>query len=154
MKLLINKEPNSRLAFFYKQFTPLLFLLTNCFLYTNGQISIDANSVISENFNAIGSSATASLPANWKMSPAGTSAPTWNDANNLTNINFEASSGTPTHGGRYNWGKTGGTDRSIGFISSANYPSPNSIMAWCKNTGTQSMTSLTVSYDLYQFRIF
>src|SRR6478609_3638733 len=101
MKLLINKEPNSRLAFFYKQLTLLLFLLSYCSLYTNGQISIDANSTILENFNAIGSSATASLPANWKMSPAGTSAPTWNDANNLAATNFAASSGAPITGGRY-----------------------------------------------------
>src|SRR5689334_1181213 len=129
-----------------------LFLATYPYVL-KAQINIANTSSLVENFDGIGSSSNAALPANWKMSSAATSAPTWNDANNLTATNFAASSGTPVTGGRYNWAKTGDVDRSIGFITSSTYMSPNSIMAWYKNTNTDYITSLSISYDLFQFRI-
>src|SRR6266487_2050271 len=118
-----------------------------------GQISIANTITITENFDAIGSVAAAPLPSYWKISSAATTSPAWNDVNNFTTTNFAASSGSPVNGGKYNWGKTGGTDRSTGFISSGTYPSPNSIMAWYRNTNIENLVSLTVSYDLFQFRI-
>lgn len=123
----------------------------------SGQINITSTIPVTENFDGIGSSAGASLPSNWKMSPSGTSPaspPYWSDVGNFTTTNLAASSGTPATGGRYNWGKTGGADRSIGFISSSVYKSQNSIMAWYRNTGPDNIVSLTISYDLFQFRIF
>src|SRR4051794_40860545 len=121
---------------------------------TNAQISIANTSSVIENFDAIGSSANATLPVNWKISPAGATTPTWNDAGNFTSTIFAASSGSPITGGRYNWGKAGGTDRSIGFISSQSYFTPNSIMTWYTNGNDRNISSLTISYDLFQFRIF
>src|SRR5690349_18716960 len=129
------------------------FVLITATQSVKAQISIANTSTVSENFDGIGTAATASLPANWKMSPAGTGSPTWSDVNNVTATAFAASGGSPITGGRYNWGKSTGTDRSIGFISSVNYLSPNSVMAWFQNVNTDYITSLTISYDLYQFRI-
>jgi hypothetical protein len=130
----------------------LLLLLIS--FSVNAQINIPDTSPVTENFDAIGPSPTASLPVNWKMSPAGTIAPLWDSPDNLTSTNFAFSSGSPTGtGGRYNWGKTGDADRSIGVISSQSYFSPNSIMAWYRNTGTDNINTLTISYDLFQFRI-
>src|SRR5439155_24538633 len=81
---------------------------------TNAQISIANTSSVIENFDAIGSSANATLPVNWKISPAGAAAPTWNDAGNFASTTLAASNGSPVTGGRYNWSKTGDVDRSLG----------------------------------------
>ncbi|HXL57014.1 MAG TPA: hypothetical protein VN958_12190, partial [Chitinophagaceae bacterium] len=135
------------------------FLLIGSFIllilprYAWSQIRIPNTTTITENFDAIGSSPTATLPSNWKMSHDSIASPAWNDAGNFTATNRQASSGSPSTGARYNWGKTGGTDRSIGFISSGTYLSPNSVMTWYRNTGTDNINSLTISYDLFQFRI-
>ena len=131
----------------------LSMLFWICPRYLMAQINIPDVAPVVENFDGIGSSATTSLPANWKISPVGALNSTWNDAGNFTATTFAASSGTPVTGGRYNWAKTGDVDRSIGFITSSTYTSPNSIMAWYKNTNADYITSLTVSYDLFQFRI-
>lgn len=130
-----------------------LSLLLFCPQYICAQISIANTTTITEDFNSMSATAPSALPASWKMSPAAASSPAWNDPANYTSATFAVSNGTPATGGKYNWGKTGGTDRSIGFISSQSYLSPNSIMAWCRNTNTENLTSLTVSYDLLQFRI-
>src|SRR6266487_6322745 len=135
----------------YLLFGLLLLLVSPQCIF--GQISIANTITISENFDSIGSVAAAPLPSYWKISPAATKSPAWNDVNNFTATNFAASTGSPTNGGRYNWGKTGGTDRSIGFISSGTYSSPNSIMACYRNTNIENLVSLTISYDLFQFRI-
>jgi guanyl-specific ribonuclease Sa len=131
----------------------LLALLLAISSKSFSQIDVGSTTPVTENFDAMGLSGTAPLPSNWKMSPAGASSPTWDDINNVTVTNFAASSGTPITGGSYNWGKTGDADRSLGFISSQSYISPNSIMSWYRNTGSDNINSLTISYDLFQFRI-
>lgn len=117
-----------------------------------GQISIPNTTPITQNFDAMGSSSTASLPANWKMSPAGAAAPTWAAAGNFTAVNQQASSGTPTAGGRYNWG-TSATERALGVMTSGSYASPSSIMAFFTNTNASAITDLTISYDLERYRV-
>jgi len=65
------------------------------------QISISDTSAITQNFDSLGTSATATLPAGWKMSAAGagTSAG-YSTSGNLTAVTQQASSGSsPTAGG-------------------------------------------------------
>ena len=118
-----------------------------------GQINIPNTTAVTENFDAMAASATASLPANWKMSSAGAVAPTWAAAGNFIAVNIQASSGTPAGGGRYNWGTSAATDRALGIMTSGGYLSPNSIMAFYRNTNTSNLTSLTIAYDLERYRI-
>ena len=119
-----------------------------------GQISINNASTITENFNSIGSTATATLPTNWKMSPAGATSPTWAAAGNFTATTVQASSGSPTAGGRYNWGNgTTTTDRAIGFMTSGGYSSPNSIMVEYQNNTGGTITQLAISFDIERYRI-
>jgi len=106
-----------------------------------------------ENFDGLGSSATAALPSDWKMSVAGASSPTWAAAGNFTAVNNQASAASPTTGGRYNWGTAAGTDRSIGFMTSGSYASPNSIMVFFSNSGTTNISALSVSYAGERYRI-
>ena len=118
-----------------------------------GQILIPNTTPLTENFDAMGASATAALPANWKISVAGAAAPTWGAGGNFTAVNIQASSGAPATGGRYNWGTTPATDRSLGTMTSGSYANPNSIMAFYQNTNASNLTQLTVSYDAERYRI-
>lgn len=119
------------------------------------QISISSfGTAVTESFT-IGTSATASLPTNWKMTAAGTASPTWSDAANLTATTQASSTGSPTTAGRYNWGNgTTTTDRAIGFMSnSSSVPSPSSIMAFYSNTTGSTIDSLTITFDIERYRI-
>src|SRR4051794_21209579 len=104
LKFAIFTEQNFRIEFFCKQFTILLFLISDCYLHTNRQINIATNKSISENIIAIRSSATAYLPVNCKMSSLDNFAPTWNDTYNLNAINFAFGNCTPITNGRYELG--------------------------------------------------
>lgn len=118
-----------------------------------GQITISSTTPVVENF-AIGTSATASLPSNWKMSPAGDSAPTWLTGGNFTATTQAASTGAPNSGGRYNWGNgTTTTDRAIGFMASGSYANPNSVMAFYSNTSGLQINDLAISFDYERYRI-
>lgn len=142
----------------FKMYLPKFLFISICLMLlanvATAQISISSTTAVTEDFDAMGTSAIASLPSYWKMSPAQTLSPIWSSASNFTATSQAASGGTPATGGRYNWGRNGTTDRSIGFISSMSYKSPNSVMAWYRNAGSDNILSLTISYDLYQFRIF
>ena len=112
-------------------------------------------SFYSQNFNSMGTSATASLPTDWKMSAAaqGTTSTFWTNAGNLTATTIAASSGSPNTGGRYNWGfSNDANNRAIGFMTSGGYKDPNSIMFAFTNTTGQTITDFTVSFDYLRFR--
>ena len=145
-------------SFYIKLFMKknILLLFTGLFASTTGfcQINIPANSLVKENFNTIGSTATATLPSSWKMSSAGTGASSgYATGNNVTATTQAASSGTPTTGGRYNWATTPGTDRAIGFMSDAGYADGNAIFADYKNTTGATITSVNLSYSIERYRI-
>lgn len=129
-----------------------LALLFNCSTLFS-QIAIPDATPVTENFDGMGSSGTAALPANWKFSPAGAAAPTYAAGGNFTAVNQQASGGTPATGARYNWGQSAGIDRALGIMTSGSYASPNSIMVWYQNTNASNLTDLTVSYDLERYRI-
>ncbi len=119
----------------------------------NAQISILNTSPVTENFT-IGTTATAALPANWKMTAPGTASPTWTAAGNFTAVLQQASTGGPTTGSRYNWGNgTDTTDRAVGFMTSGGYASPNSVMAYYQNNTGSTITSLAISFDIERYRI-
>ncbi|MES2778026.1 MAG: Ig-like domain-containing protein [Bacteroidota bacterium] len=118
------------------------------------QTSIPANSLVTQNFNSMGATATANLPANWKMSSAGTgNSSGWATGTNTTTTTQAASSGSPAIGGRYNWATSAGTDRAIGFMSDAAYGDTSAIFSWYRNTTGAIVTSITVSYNVERYRI-
>lgn len=131
----------------------LLFVF---FLFTVvgwGQVLLANATPVVQNFDGMGTANSATLPANWKMSVPGATSPTWAASGNFTNSSVQASSGSPTTGGRYNWGNTATTDRAIGFMTSVTFASPNSIMAYYRNTNASNLTQLTVSYKVERYRI-
>ncbi len=97
-----------------------------------------------QNFDGIGSSATANLPQGFgiQLGLSGT----------LTNATTEfASSGSPTSGGTYNWGQNGTSDRSIGFMYSGSYSNRSIVLKVRNNTGAP-LGSFTLSFDYEQYR--
>lgn len=136
----------------------LVLLISVLYRFTSvtAQVSITGSSAVTENFDGIGTSATATLPSNWKMSAAGqgSSSLAFTNVGNLTATNQAASSGSPTAGGRYNWGNgTTTSDRAIGFMTSGSYASPNSIMVQYRNNGSTNITDITISFDVERYRI-
>ena len=109
------------------------FVFVWCHFTSWAQINIGGTTAVTENFNAIGSTSTASLPFAWKMSAAGAGTTAgYSTAGNVTVATQAANSGAPTEGGRYNWGSST-SERSIGFMTSGSYSNPNSIMVVFKN---------------------
>lgn len=119
----------------------------------NAQVPITGTTPITENFDSMGTSTTATLPSSWKMTAAaaGTTAG-YATAANVTAVTQGASSGSPTAGGRYNWGSSA-TDRAAGFMTSGSYGSPNAIMvAYVNNTGS-TITSISISFIYERYRV-
>ena len=114
-----------------------------------GQTSIPANTIVTQDFNSIGTSATASLPANWRMSPSGNAVGAWSAG--VTTTTLAASSGLPSTGGRYNWATSAGSDRAIGFLTTAGYATPNAVMAYYRNTTGASVSSFTIAFGVERY---
>ncbi len=119
-----------------------------------GQTPLPENTIITQNFNSVGGSGTATLPANWKLSAAGTgNSSGYATGSNLLATTLAANSGTPATGGAYNWATTAGTDRAIGFMASASYAGPNSIMAYYRNTTGATVNSVTIAFVIKRYVI-
>ena len=120
-----------------------------------GEINVTSTPV-SENFNSMGTSATASLPTGWKYSqnslPTATTA-TWTNTLNVTATTQATNSGSPTTGARYNWGSTGGADRAPGIMGSGSFAGQNSIMAGFTNNTGNTITQILVTVSVERFRI-
>jgi autotransporter-associated beta strand protein len=107
-----------------------------------------------QNFNTIGTTATASLPTGWKMTAAGDTSVSWADGTNVTATTQAASSGSPTSGGRYNWGDgSDASDRAIGFMTSGSYASPNSVILGLTNNTGSSISAFNLAFDYERYRI-
>ncbi len=124
-----------------------LFLSLNI-TFVLGQISVPNTSVITQNFN--GMLATVTLPSNWKMH-ASTASPTF--AGGSASLFQQASSGSPTTGGTYNWGSST-TERAAGAMTSGSFASPNNLMSFFRNTHpTDNINQLTIDYNAERYRI-
>lgn len=134
--------------------TAKLILLLLLPFYGITQNLIPNTTPVVENFNGMGSSATATIPPFWTTSAAGSgNVSNWSTGNNSGITSAAASSGSPTAGGRYNWATTAGTDRALGFMTSSDYVSPNSIMTFYRNTTGGYINSLTISFNVERYRI-
>jgi hypothetical protein len=148
-----NLPPTPGRFTFFKYLSLLAMVLFFGVNGVRGQISITSNSAITQDFNSIGTTATATLPTGFKI---GTD---WSSGTSATTVVY-GTSGTgavtgSSGGGAVNWanGATAtSTDRSIGFLSSGGYTSPRSIIyAFTNNTGN-TVTSLNISWNYEKSR--
>ena len=110
---------------------------------------------ITENFDGIGSSGTATLPTAWRVDSVSAS-PTTNYALAATATTQAAgASDSFTTGGTYNFanGNNGtSTERAVGWLSSTGYTSPRNLFVQLTNNTNLTVSSLTVNFDIEKYR--
>ncbi len=120
-----------------------------------GQISITSGSPVTQNFNGMASSATATLPTGFVVSSgavysAGTTATTLAYGTSGTGIVTGTSSG-----GVINWANgltASSTDRGLGFLTAGSFSSPRSIMLKIDNNTGSIISKLSISFDYEKYR--
>ncbi len=111
---------------------------------------------VSENFNSMSTSGTASLPQGFKVSA---SSPDYTSGSSTTTLAY-GNTGTgavasTSSGGVINWadGATvSATDRSLGFITTGSFTSPNSIILKIYNNTGSTVSSLNIGFDYEKYR--
>ncbi len=131
-----------------------LFIFSFFVAFSFGQISITATgTAFTQNFDGIGSSATATLPTGFKI---GTD---WSTGTSATS--FAAGStgagvlSTTASGGIYNYANgvnASSTDRAIGFLTSGGFSSPRSIVLKITNNTGATVTDLVIAFDYEKYR--
>jgi hypothetical protein len=101
---------------------------------------------VNENFDAMSSSTT--LPSGWRIHASAPS-PSWSSAS--TTVTQEASTGTPTAGGTYNWG-TSTSERAVGAMTSGSFGSPNQLLVFTKNNTGSTITNFLIGYTAERYR--
>lgn len=141
-----------------KIFTPrnlfLLVLLSFVQYRAASQIVITSNgTAYTENFDGMGSSATATLPTGFR---SGTD---WNSGATATTLAAGTTgSGALTgssSGGIYNFGNgvnASATDRSLGFLNTGSFTSPRSIILKITNNTGGTIGSLSIAFDYEKYR--
>ncbi len=135
----------------------LMFILIP-FIVSYAQINISVGSNVSENFNSLGTTATAAMPSNWKVDKNGGSVRTLGTysaaLSNTEKLGGENLSSSASNG-IYNFGlgvDNSATDRAVGGHSSSSASKSVNIYAYFNNSGAQSIKRVDVSYDVFRFR--
>lgn len=136
----------------------ILITLTFALVHTLAAVSISTNTPYTQNFDSIGTAATATLPTDFRAdkqtsvrkvgsyAAAGTSTANVGGANlgtNATNGIYNFGSGTTT---------AGGADRAVGFLSSGSGTQSGNLYVQLVNNTGGSLAGLTVSYDVEKYR--
>lgn len=120
----------------------------------NAQQSIATPGVaVTQNFDSLGSSATAALPSGWKMGTDWSTGATATGAAAGTSGTGALSSSSS--GNFYNFANgvtASSTDRAIGFLTTGSYSSPRSIIYAFQNNTGQTITAITLSWNYEKYR--
>ncbi|OYU79721.1 MAG: hypothetical protein CFE23_12510 [Flavobacterium sp. BFFFF1] len=140
---------------FKKNFSVSLFCLTLFCLQwqVKAQVIITNTTPVTQNFNSMGTSGTASLPTGFKIGTDYTSGTT--ATTQAYGTSGTGAVGASSSGAAVNWadGVTGSsTDRAVGFLNSGSFSSPRSIIMEIQNNGASNITSLLVSFNYEKYR--
>ena len=120
-------------------------------------VSLTDFSTYSQNFDSIGTAATATLPTDWKADKqtiarvVGTYAAAVSATEQRAGDNMSPTAAN----GIYNYGAgdpTTATDRAIGFVSSSSSTKSGNLYTYLKNETGNDLSSFTVSYDVEKYR--
>jgi uncharacterized delta-60 repeat protein/uncharacterized repeat protein (TIGR01451 family) len=122
-------------------------------------LAVNLNAVetpVTQNFDTIGTTATATLPADFKADKGGTRRTPGAYASAATATEQTAGGGSPTisAGGIYNCGSGAnntGTERAVGFLASSSVNNGNLYSKYTNTTGSP-LTALRISYDVEKYR--
>lgn len=122
-----------------------------------GQVNISEGNTITQDFNIMGTSATATLPAGWKVdndqSPRIVG--TYSNASTSTTQNAGNDMSSTAQNGIYNFAAgdaDSATDRAVGGISSSSKSKSVNVYVQLKNMGSTDINSFTISYDIEKYR--
>ncbi|MFZ4400804.1 MAG: lamin tail domain-containing protein [Bacteroidales bacterium] len=121
-----------------------------------GQIAISVGNPVSQDFNSIGTSATATLPTGWKVDKQTVvrTLGTYTAAVSATGVLGGNDMSTSAGNGIYNFGAgiaASATDRAVGGISSGTASKTVNIYAYLTNSGA-IITDFTISYAVEKYR--
>lgn len=145
-----------------RKFTLRIFLFL-CFLgiasaNSFGQFISAGGSPYTENFDGMGTSATATLPGGWKADAITTprTVGTWAGAGTATHFsaggNMSSSNG---NGGIYNYGAGTdalGADRALGALNTSNNPTSVNLYLQLTNNAATAITDVAISYKIEKYR--
>ena len=122
-----------------------------------GQVNISEGNTITQDFNIMGTSETATLPAGWKVDNDKSPRIVGTYSNASTSTTKNAGNNMPTNAshGIYNYGAgpaSSATDRAIGGLSSKSGSKSVNIYVQLKNNGSTDINSFTISYDVEKYR--
>ncbi|RIJ42929.1 Ig-like domain-containing protein [Pontibacter oryzae] len=120
-----------------------------------GQINVQNGSSVQQQFNDLGASATALLPANWKVSKSTNmrEVTSYVSAVNATERSGGADLSTTAGNGIYNFeASASAVDRAIGFLSSGSSTKSGNLYAHFNNNSSLSITDIDVSFDVEKYR--
>ncbi len=134
----------------------LLFFYLLFSAKTKAQISIASiGATYTENFDGIGSSATASLPSGWRLN----SATTYSTGVTATTLAAGTSGAgaltSVSTGGYYNFADgitASSTDRAVGFLNSGSFTSPRSLFVQMDNNTGSTITFMNITFDIEKYR--
>ena len=141
-----------------KLFLVFVALFGFCISLSHAQVQITSGQTITQNFNAIGLTASAPLPTGWKVSKdslnvraVGTYATA---TSNTERIGGNAMSNTATNG-IYNFGAgvaATATDRAVGFLSSSTKVKSGNLYLKLQNNGVIAIDTFKISFDVEKYR--
>ena len=128
-------------------------------LLGRAQINIAPGGNVSQNFNGIGSTATAPLPTGWKADKSATARTvvSYAAAGTATELFGAANIATTATNGIYNFGDgttaAGGSDRAVGGLSTGNAALKSAnLYTQLTNNGTGSIGDFTITYNVKKYR--
>jgi hypothetical protein len=121
------------------------------------QIALSTSSPYTQNFDAMGTSATATLPSGFRVDKPATvrTVGTFAAAVAATSLAGGANLSSSASNGIYNFGSgttTTGPDRAVGFLSSGTATSSGNLYAQFANNTGASLTALQISYNVEKYR--
>ena len=146
-----------------RQAAPLLvagLLVALSSLVALAAISISTTTPFLQDFNTIGTSATAALPADFRVDRTTTSTAadvrrvlTWAGAGTQTTQAGSVNLSTSAANGIYNFGVTStSTERAIGFLASGTATASGNLYAELVNDTGAPLSSLAISYNVEKYR--
>lgn len=136
-------------------------LLVTIMLFSAGplfsQVNISAGSIITQDFDVLGTSATATLPTGWKVDKNATvrTVGTYTAAGTATEQIAGNNMSSSATNGIYNYGAgdaTTATDRAVGGISSGSASKSVNVYVQLTNNGSTSIENFTISFDVEKYR--
>ncbi|HOG27631.1 MAG TPA: hypothetical protein PLT96_07560, partial [Candidatus Cloacimonas sp.] len=119
---------------------------------------IQSGQNVTQNFDVLGTSATATIPTGWKADKNTTarSVGTYSAAGTATEQRAGNNMSSSATNGIYNYGAgpaDTATDRAIGFISSANATKSGNVYVQLTNNGSSTINSFSISYNVEKYRM-